>query len=251
MTNNKKQTNGKDNKLALTVQPRTVFGKKLNKFRKEGNIPANIYGHDFKSQSVSVALKDFYKIYKIAKETGVVYLDIDKKELPVLIKNIQRHPVNDNILHVDFRKIDLKQKIQTEVPVKVIGQSEAVNIKGGVLLTQAETLLVEALPTDIPRQIEVNIAALKEIGQEFKVSNLAKTDKYEVKDNQDKVIISVVQHKEEEVLPQTTPTIAPEVITAKPEEEGATPEETGKQAESKPAEKTETKSAETANKKQE
>lgn len=213
------------NKLLLTVMQRTIFGKKLNSFRKEGNIPANIYGRDFKSQSVSARLKDFSKVYKIAKETGVVYLDFDKKELPVLIKNVQRHPVNDNILHVDLRKIDLKQKIQTEVPVKVVGQSEAVNLKGGVLLTQSESLLVEALPTDIPHQIEVDLTSLKEIGQEFKVANLAKIDKYAVIDNQEKVIVSVVQHKEEEILPQTTPTVAPEVITAKPDEEGVLPAE--------------------------
>lgn len=249
MAKTKKQTSGGENKLTLTVIPRTVFGKKLNKLRKEGNIPANIYGYDFKSQSVTATFKDFSKVYKIAKETAVVYLDFDKKELPVLIKNVQRHPVNDNILHVDFRKIDLKQKIQTEVPIKVIGQSEAVNLKGGILLTQSESLLVEALPTDIPRQIDVDITSFKEIGQEFKVSNLSKTDKYEVKDSQDKVIVSIVQHKEEEILPQTAPAVAPEVITAKPEEEGVAPEETGKPTEGKPVEKSETKPVESGNKK--
>src|SRR3989344_3551190 len=92
-----------DNRLTLSILSRTVFGKKLKKFRKDGNVPANIYGQDFKSQSVSTAFKDFVKIYKVAKETGIVYLKLEKNELPVLIKNVQRHPVSDNILHVDFR----------------------------------------------------------------------------------------------------------------------------------------------------
>ncbi|OGK10730.1 hypothetical protein A2767_06980 [Candidatus Roizmanbacteria bacterium RIFCSPHIGHO2_01_FULL_35_10] len=238
MANTKKSKSDQQTKLTLIVTPRTVFGKKLNKLRKEGNIPANIYGQDFKSQSVTAVFKDFTKTYKIAKETGVVFLDLDKKELPVLIKNVQRHPVNDNILHIDFRKIDLKQKIQTEVPIKVIGQSEAVSVKAGVLLTQAESLLVEALPTDIPQQIEIDITSLKEIGQEYKVSNLPKSDKFEVKDDQNKVIVSIVQHKEEEILPQTAPAVAPEVITAKPDEEGTaietkTAEPAGKATEAK------------------
>lgn len=233
MAQTKKQTKNADGKLTLNVTVRTTFGKKLKKLRREGSIPANIYGPDFKSQSVSLSFKDFSKVYKVAKETGVVYLKLDGKELPILIKNVQRHPVNDNILHTDFRKIDLKQKIQTDVPVKVIGQSEAVTQKGGVLLTQAESLLIEALPINIPKHLEVDISSLKEIGQEIKVTDLTKSDKFEIKDSLDKVIVSVVEHKEEEILPQTAPTAAPEIITAKPEE-GAVPEE----KQTGPAEKT-------------
>ena len=231
---NKASSEGK--KLTLAVQPRTIFGKKLKKLRREGNVPANIYGQDFKSESVSAAFKDFTKVYKVARETGVVYLDLNKKELPVLIKNVQRHPVNDSLVHIDFRKIDLKQKIQTEVPVKTVGQSEAVSQKGGVLLTQSETLMIEALPTDIPPHIDVDISSLKELGQEIKVSDLAKSDKYEVKEEADKVVFSVVEHKEQEVLPQTTPAVAPEVLTAKPDEETAAGEkgtETSKPTEGK------------------
>lgn len=236
MVRTKKQTNNEEARLTLTVQPRTVFGKKLKSLRKEGNIPAAIYGPGYKSQSVSVSFKDFVKIYKKAKETGVVYLKFNSDELPILIKNVQRHPVNDRILHIDFRKIDLKQKIQTAVPVKATGQSEAISQKGGILLTQSESLLIEALPTDIPQQLEVDISRLKEIGQEIKVSDLPKSDKYEVKDDSNKIIVSVVEHKEEEILPQTAPAAAPEVITAKPEEGEAAPEEKPSVAGAKPIE---------------
>ncbi len=227
-TKKTEQNNGE--KLSLNVTIRTIFGKKLNKLRKEGVVPANIYGPGFKSKSVSVNFKDFINIYKIAKETGVVYLKDKTEELPVLIKNVQKHPVSNNILHADFRKIDLAQKIQTEVPVKVVGQSEAVTQKGGVLLTLTESLLVEALPTDIPKEIEVDISSIKDIGKEIKVSDLKKSDKYEIKDPAVKVIVSVVEHKEESITPETAPAEAPEVITAAPVEEGAVApaEEAGK-----------------------
>ena len=215
----KKSTNNADSKLILTVQPRTLFGKKLKKLRREENIPANIFGPDFKSQAVSVNFKDFIKVYKTTKETGVVYLKINNDELPVLIKNVQRHPVKDHILHADFRKIDLKQKILTAVPIKVVGRSEAVVQKAGVLLTQTKSLEVEALPINIPQYLEVDIAQLKEINQEIKVSDLPKSNKYQIKDGLDKIVVSVVEHKEEEILPQTAPATAPEVITAKPGEE--------------------------------
>ncbi len=207
-------------KIILDVNKRELIGKKAKKLRKQGLILANIFGENFNSQSISVNFKDFIRVFKTVKETGIVYLRLDKEEIPCLVKNIQYHPVNNNILHVDFRKIDLKKKIETEVPVKIINQSEAVTQKGGVLLVQTENLLIEALPEDIPQHIEVDISFIKEIGQEIKVSDLSISDKYQIKSSPDKVIVSVIAHKEESVTPETT-TAQPEVISEKPEGEGA------------------------------
>ncbi len=211
--------------LKLTVSPRTVFGKNLNKIRRENLIPANVYGPKFASQSVSVPLKDFLAVYKIARETGVVYLTLGKEEIPALIRQIHRHPVKDLLLHVDFRKIDLTQKIETEVPVKIIGTSVAQTQKGGVILNLSQTLKIEALPAKIPSSIEVDISKITELGQEIKVADLSSSSDYEVKEAPDKVIVSVVEHKEESVTPETT-AAAPEVITEKPAE-GETPVEEG------------------------
>ena len=233
-------------KLSLETKARTVFGKKLKKTRKEGLVPSNIFGPGFKSQSITVNYKDFINVYRTAKETGIVYLKNEKEELPALIKTVQLHPVSGIILHVDFRKIDLKQSIQTAVPVKINGQSEAVVQKGGVLLTLADKLLVEALPQDIPQLIEVDISVLKEIGNEIKVADLPKSTKYQIKEDVNKVIISVIEHKEESVVPETTAAPAPEVITEAAKTEGeetapttppAAPPAEKKPAEKKPAEK--------------
>jgi len=230
-------------KLTLEVKKREIFGKKLHRLRKTGFTPANIFGPDFKSISVSVATKNFFDTYKIAKETGVVYLSLDKDELPVMIKNLQFHPVYDQLLHVDFRKIDLKKKVETAVPVKFINTSEAVTQKGGVLLTLSETLNVEALPEDMPQEFEIDISVLKEIPQEIKVKDLKTSTKYEIKEDLEKVIVSVVAHKEESVVAETAATAAPEVITAKAEEgDASAPAEEGKKPEAdKPAAKTEEK----------
>lgn len=220
-----KKSHSSSEKVSLKAEVRAVFGKKLNKVRKQGLIPSNVFGPDFKSKTISVVYKDFVKTYKIVGETGIVYLTIDKENIPVLIKNIQKHPLSSTLLHVDFRKIDLSKKIETNVPVKTIGVSEAVSQKSGILLIQSETLLVEALPEDIPSSIEVDISIIKEIGQEIKVADLKKSDKYEVKTPVDKVILGVVAHKEESIVPETA-VAAPEIITEAKEgvEEGATPE---------------------------
>ncbi|MCS6956792.1 MAG: 50S ribosomal protein L25 [Patescibacteria group bacterium] len=235
--------NKADEKIKLTANIRNLLGKKAKKLRKQGLILGNIYGTDFKSQSITINAKDFLKTYKIAKETGIVYLEVDKKELPVLIKNIQKHPITDQIIHVDFRKIDLKKKIETEVPIKIVGVSEAVSQKDGVLLTQTNSIIVEALPEDIPQEIKVDISVLKEIGQDIKVSQLPKSEKYEIKSPADKVLVSVVAHKEESITPETT-TTKPEVITKTKAEES----ETKQQETPSPAEKKEEKTE--SNKKQ-
>lgn len=241
-----KKTAGLEKKLDLIVTKRTVFGKKLLKLRHEGIVPGNIFGTDFKSEAVSVVKKDFINIYKTAKETGIIYLQLNSEEIPVLIKTVQTHPVTDLLLHVDFRKVNLKAKIVTEVPVTIIGVSVAVTQQGGVLLTQMNRLSVEALPQDIPQTIDVDISTITELGQEIKVSQIKLPVNCVVKDEADKVVVSVIAHKEESITPETT-VAAPEVITEKAPAEGEeeTAPDEGKSAapavEKKTEKKTDTK----------
>ena len=134
------------------------------------------------------------------------------------------------MLHIDFRKIDLTKKIEANVPVKTIGISEAVSQKAGVLLLQSDTILVEALPEDIPSSIEVDISVIKEIGQEVKVADLKKSDKYEIKTPAEKVIVAVIAHKEESIVPETA-VAAPEIITEAVKEGEDAPAEGGEKKE--------------------
>jgi len=226
-----KKPHASKDKVSLKVELRTVFGKKLSKVRKQGLAPANIYGADFKSKAISVVYKDLIKTYRVVGKTGVVYLTLDKENIPVLITSVQKHPLTRSFIHVDFRKIDLSKKIEASVPVVTVGVSEAVSQKGGVLLVQSDTLLIEALPESIPHEIEVDISGIKEIGQEIKVSDLKKSDKYEIKTPAEKVIIGVVAHKEESIVPETA-VAAPEILTEAKEGEEAPAAEGG---EKKPA----------------
>lgn len=215
-----KNATQKSGSLTLNVTLRTAVGKQVKKLRKSGTLPANIYGADFKSTSISVPYSDFAKAYKQVRATGIVYLSLDSQNIPTMIKHIQRHPLDSTVMHVDFRKVDLSKKVVAEVPVKTIGISEAVSQKGGVLLTQASTLSVEALPQDVPQVLEVDISILKEIGTDIKVKDLVKSDKYTVTADFEKVIVSVTAHKEESIIAETTAAAAPEVLTAKVAEEG-------------------------------
>lgn len=208
-------------KITLAIVKRDAFGKKLKKLRHQGLIPANIYGPKFESAAVSVDTKEFLKVYRIVRETGVIYVQLDKVEIPVLIRNIQKHPLSNSVIHIDLRKIDLTQKIETTVPVSTINESTAVTQKGGVLLTQAHELLIEALPTNIPQSIEIDITPLTEVGMEIKVKDILLSSGFIIKEDQEKVVISVVAHKEESITPETALETA-EVITEKKEgNEGA------------------------------
>jgi large subunit ribosomal protein L25 len=134
--------------------------------------------------------------------------------------------VKETILHVDFRRVDLKKKVETQVPVIVTGDSPAVKA-GGVLLQQMQEVSVEALPQNIPHEISINIALITEIGQEIKISDLPKSDTYLITDEPSRVLVSVVAHKEESVEAQTE-RAETEITTAKEPaegEEGAEPTE--------------------------
>lgn len=217
-------------KVTLKAQLRVIFGKKLSKVRKQGLAPGNIYGPGYKSKSISVVYKDLIKTYRSVGQTGIIYLDLEKESIPVLIKSVQKHPLTRSLIHIDFRKVDLTKKIEASVPVKAIGVSEAVSQKAGVLLFQTETLLVEALPEDIPSHIDIDISIIKEIGQEIKVSDLKKSSKYEIKTPIEKVIVAVIAHKEESIVPETA-VAAPEIITEAVKEGEEAPIEGGEKKE--------------------
>ncbi len=207
-------------KVVLEAQARETFGKQTRKLRKEGMIPANVFGKSFTSVALSVDAKVFNNLFKSAGETTVIYIKVGDNDYPTLVSDIQYHPVTEEILHVDFRKVNLKQKVEARVPIHFIGESEAVERKNGVLLTQVEEVVVSALPTNIPHAIEVDISVLKEIGDAIRVSDLAKSDTYEVDEDPEMLIVSVTEHVEEEIEPETT-TEAPEILTEKEGEEGA------------------------------
>lgn len=230
--------------LTLEVKKREIFGKKLNAIRKEGMLPANIFGESFTSQAITLSFKDFIKVFKKAGETQIIILKRENQDIPALIKNVQRHPVSHLFLHVDFRRVDLTKKIETEVPIKLIGESPAVTQNKGVLLTLAESVMVEALPNAIPSTIKIDITALKELDDEIKVKNLKNTADYIFKDNLEKIIVRISPHKEESIETQVVAPETVEVTTEKKEEaeiekgekeKGEKPEKPDKSAQSAPS----------------
>ena len=168
------------NKTSLPAKLRTVLGRKIKQLRKQGLLPANIYGKKVKSQAVSVDAKKFAEVFSKAGETGLLELELDGKKLPVLIHNVSYHPVTNQTLHADFYAVDLKEKVEANVPLLIIGESPAVKDKTGVLLINLDELHVEALPQDLPEKIEVDIANLVKLDDAIKVADLPVSDKIKI-----------------------------------------------------------------------
>lgn len=184
----------------LNVRPREVLGKKVKALRREGLTPANIYGHNVDSVAVQVTNDDLRNIIKTAGRNDIVYLMLDGEEArPAFVRDIQRNPVTDRILHVDFLQISLKEKVRLEVPIHLTGTSPAVDTFGGILVASLDRILVEALPTDVPSQIEIDVTILDQIDASLHVKDLQLPEGVEVLTDGELVIAKVAPPAVEKV----------------------------------------------------
>jgi large subunit ribosomal protein L25 len=159
----------------LKAKERTVLGKKVKNLRKEGQIPAHVFGNIKEVEHVSVNAHDFARVFKQAGETGLVDLKIgEDKTRPVLIKEVEIHPVTREVLHIGFYQVNLKEKVEVPVPLILIGEGpESVKLGQTVVLQTLSEVMVEALPNDLIENIEVNIDVLKEVGDAISVADLS------------------------------------------------------------------------------
>lgn len=198
--------------MLLEVKKRDIFGRKVKRLRKEGFIPANIYGRNIKSLAVVVDEKDFDKVFKEAGETQIINLRLGNEEKPVLIHNTQRDPLSGKIIHVDFLQVDLRQKVTASIPVVGVGESPVEKQGLGTVVFYINEIEVEALPMDLPEKVEVDLDILGEVDQSILVKDLNfDKEKVEVKDNPDEVVVKVEPIKEEVLEEAPAPALEAEV----------------------------------------
>jgi large subunit ribosomal protein L25 len=237
-------------KLVLEAQKRSVFGRKTKTLRRQEILPANIYGKKIKSLPIQVPAKEFGKVFIEAGETNIIELKVnkEKKTRHVLATNLQKDPVTDLPLHIDFHQVDLTEKVTVAVPIELTGESPAVKEKGGILITLLDEVKVEALPKELPDEFSLDISRLTEIGDSLFIKDL-KVDKKKIaiQAEEDETIVTVQEPKEEE---EEAPPVEEEVEAAEvePEEEEEKPEE---EKESKPEKKEKEKEGQEKQKKSE
>lgn len=187
----------------LKAELRTITGKQVKKLRREGVLPANIYGRDFKSTSIQVPTKEFEKVYAIAQGTGLVDVEVNGEIHPVLIQNVAEDHNKNEFLHADFYKVNLKEKITAKIPVEGVGEAKAETDKVGLLEQPVSEIEIEALPTELPDKIEVDVANLAAVGDQITVEQLTIPSGVTVLSEPSQVIFKIgelVSKETEEVL---------------------------------------------------
>jgi len=149
----------------LQISLREVTGKATKRLRKSGIIPANISGHKEESQTVQVEALAFEALKRAHGATGIITLRLSdsNRSQTALVRRVQRDPRSGKILHIDFSRVSLTERITMKVPLRFVGEAPAVKDVGGVLLHLLDTLEVECTASDIVDFIEVDISPLTEI----------------------------------------------------------------------------------------
>lgn len=175
--------------------------EKPNKIRQNGMIPAIIYGKNFESQKVSLDEIKFNHLFREAGTSNLIDIAVDDNEpLKTLVHDIQKNPVTNEIIHVDFVKVNMKEKIHAEIPLEFIGESNAVINLEGSLITPIDSIEVECLPGDLVSEIKVDISVLDDFEKNIKISDLPIPTGIEVQNDPEETVASVQEPRSEEEL---------------------------------------------------
>lgn len=190
--------------LNLTLSHRTIIGKKVRSLRREGIIPVHLFGKGETSQSLQIDAGSLRKILPKAGANVPITVTVEgqKGENTCFIREVQRHPITSEFLHVDFLNVDISQTIRVEVPIILDGQAPAVDNMGGILLQIAQTLPVEALPLEVPAAFHLDVSTLEDFEKSLRVSDIDLADGVNILRNATDMVARVVPPRieEEEVI---------------------------------------------------
>lgn len=211
-------------KITLALESRALTGKKVNRLRRAGILPATVYGKGVGPFAVQVEARTFQDVYRHAGRTTLVELQIPGQEkVSAFIHALQRHPVSRAIIHADFHVVDLRIEITVAVPIHIVGTSALVE-RGDALLNQVLTTLdVLALPAELPPYIEVDISGLDSFDKTIHVRDIALPGKGTIETPEDELVVSLTptrpeEPEEAEAEAGETPA-EPELVREKREEE--------------------------------
>jgi large subunit ribosomal protein L25 len=220
--------------VEIQATKRDIVGKKVRSLRVQDQIPAELYGHGFENIHLQVPVGVFSKILSQTGESSIVNLIADGQKYPALIHSVQRDFLGDRIIHVDFYRVRMDEKITTHVPVVFINEAPAVKEKGGVLVKSLEHLEVRALPAHLPHNVEADLSLLAELHASLHVKDIAIPAGIEVLTPPETTVATITEpRKEKEEVP-----LAPvEEVAAQTEALPETEQVQGKEEKKKEKEK--------------
>jgi large subunit ribosomal protein L25 len=182
----------------------------VKRLRKEGKLPAILYGHKEKSRKVYVEKNDFRKVLDVLhEETVTVNLKVKDKDYLCVIKAIQHNPITDELLHVDFQHIHKKEKIKATIPVHVSGTAPGIE-KGGILDQHLHEVVVKCLPVHIPSRIDIDVTNL-DLGQTVHLKDIDLPNvEFEISEETSIVTVLIPKAVAAEVKPEGEEEVAEE-----------------------------------------
>ena len=217
-------------KVVLKATKRDVAGKQVKALRREGKLPAVIYGRHTEPVNIVLDTRSASTALMKISSSSIVTLDVEGTEYPALVREKQRDYIKNILLHVDFLAVSLTEKLRASVSLHFVGVSTAVKDFNAVFVHNIDQFHVECLPADLPERIDVDIASLMRVGDVLRVRDVVLSDKIRVLENPDTVVCVASAPKVEETAAVpgaegavVTPTAAePElsVERGKKEEEG-------------------------------
>jgi len=232
------------NEIQLDVQIRNEKGRRIvKKLRQENIVPAVVYGGEKKGPTnIQLNKRSYEKIARAHKGQSVLFhinvLEGEKKlrDYSAIVKEEQHHPLSDDLLHVDFLRVSLKEEIEVQAPIVLTGEAEGVKKDGGSLDQPLHELSVLCLPTSIPEKIEHDISELM-IGDAVHVSDLKMPVGVKTTTDPEAIVASIVPPMKEEEPVEIDEEEEPEITSEKKEEEGEAQEgEAEEKAEEAPQE---------------
>lgn len=189
--------------LTIDAKIRELKGRKTEELRREGMIPAVLYGPGIENKDLTVTGKEFANLFRQAGKSSLVGLRVEDeaKNFMVLINDLSVDPVSGKTIHIDFYQPDLKKEIEADVPLVFVGESPAVKDLGGTLIKNFDEIAVKALPADLPREIKVDISVLKNFDDAIAVKDLTVAGKVELLKNPEEIVaLAAAAQKIEEEL---------------------------------------------------
>lgn len=173
---------------------------KAKQIRNDGNIPAIVYGKNFDNARIAVDQIVFKKVYGEAGTSNLIDLKLNGKNIKTLVHDIQIDPLTGETIHIDFMKVNMKEKIHAEIPLEFIGEAPAVAELEGSLINPIDSIEVECLPGDLVSEIQVDLSVLKDFEGNIKVSDLKVPAGVEILSDPEEIIAYVQEPKSEEEL---------------------------------------------------
>lgn len=205
--------------IVIQADRRDVVGKRVKGLRREGKLPAILYGKHVETMPIEIDLREASRILQGLSPSALIQIQMDGEEHLALVREKQRDVILGTLLHIDFQAVSLTERVRSEVSIDLIGESPAVKDLGGILVTNVEQLDVEALPRDLPERIEVDVSNLLEIGDAIYVRDLSLSGDVSVHAEPDDVIVVVTipaaepePEEEEEVEEELLEGAEPEII---------------------------------------